>query len=145
MKCTSTNRLVSFILCGVLIAAMALTLIGCNDTKTPLETSAETATVKGEGATVFYLNVISLDRKVTPFEIHTDKATVGEALVELGLIAGDPGEFGLYVKTVNNVTIDPDTNPAYWAFYEGDTYAATGVDKTAITPGATYAFRAEKS
>ncbi len=143
MKHTSIKRLVSFILCSVLIAAAALTFTGCNDTKEPLETAAETATVKGEGQTSFYFNVISLDGTVTPFEIRTDKAIVGEALQELGLIAGDEGAYGLYVKTVNGTTINPDKEKAYWAFYEGDTMAPAGVDKTTITPGTTYSFRAE--
>lgn len=36
--------------------------------------------------------------KETKFEIHTDKETVGAALLELDLIAGDDSEYGLYEK-----------------------------------------------
>ena len=95
-------------------------------------------TVKGEGATVFYFTVRNVDKTVTRFEIHTDKTTVGEALLELGLIEGTPSDYGLYVTTVNGITADWDTEQAYWAFYIGDDYAQTGVDATEIIPGTTY-------
>jgi len=52
----------------------------------------------------------------TQFEIHTEKETVGEALVELGLIAGEESEYGLYVKTVNGITADYDKDGVYWRF-----------------------------
>ena len=95
-------------------------------------------TVKGEGATTFYFDAVNEDGTVTKFEIHTDKTTVGEALVELGVIAGDPSDYGLYVTTVNGVTADWATENAYWAFYIGDDYSQTGVDSTSITAGASY-------
>ena len=59
------------------------------------------------------------------------------------LIAGEDSEYGLYVKTVNGVTVDYDTDGKYWAFYVDGEYAATGVDSTDITAGATYTFKAE--
>ena len=46
-------------------------------------------------------------------------------------------------KTVNGVTVDYDTDGKYWAFYVDGEYAATGVDSTDITAGATYTFKAE--
>ena len=97
-------------------------------------------TVKGEGAAVFYFTVKDVDNTVTRFEIHTNKKTVGEALLELGLIAGDPSDWGLYVTTVNGITADWDTEKAYWAFYIGEEYAQTGVDATEIVAGTTYTF-----
>ena len=97
-------------------------------------------TVKGEGATKFYLDVVNTDKTITKFEIHTDKKTVGEALLELELITGNPSDYGLYVTAVNGITADWDTEKAYWAFYIGDEYAQTGVDATNITADAIYSF-----
>ena len=97
-------------------------------------------TVLGEGATTFYFTVKDVDNTVTRFEIHTDKTTVGAALVELGLIAGDESDWGLYVTTVNGITADWDTEKAYWAFYIDEEYAQTGIDATEIVAGATYTF-----
>ena len=61
----------------------------------------------------------------------------------MGLIAGEDSDYGLYVKTVNGVTVDYDTDGKYWAFYVDGEYAATDVDSTDITAGATYTFKAE--
>ena len=163
MNTNSTKKWLSFILCVALIAAIALTAMGCTDTnpETPETggdatvttaesgTTAETPdpnapTVKGEGATVFYFNVVDKDGKETKFEIHTDKTTVGEALLELGLIEGDMGDYGLYVKKVNGITAEYEVDGTYWAFYIGDDYGMTGVDMTDIEPGATYAFKVSK-
>jgi len=59
------------------------------------------------------------------------------------LIAGDTAEYGLYVKTVDGITVDYDTNGKYWAFYINGEYAMTGVDTTPITEGEEYSFKVE--
>ena len=94
----------------------------------------------GEGDKLFYFNVSFSDGETASYAIHTDAETVGEALVSLNLIAGDESEYGLYVKTVGDETLDCDADHMYWAFYENGEYAMTGVDATAVTEGATYAF-----
>ena len=164
MNRTTATKWLSFVLCLALIAAIALTAMGCDQAKTP-ETpelngdaavtttgggaSSETPdpnppTVKGEGATVFYFNVVDKDGKETKFEIHTDKTVVGEALLELGLIEGDMGDYGLYVKKVNGITADYDVDASYWGFYINGEYAMSGVDTTPITAGESYELRYEK-
>jgi len=97
----------------------------------------------GEGSVQFAFTVADKDGNETAFEIHTDKETVGDALLELGLIAGEEGEYGLYVKTVNGITADYDKDGVYWAFYVNGEYALTGVDSTKITEGESYSFRVE--
>lgn len=158
MQKTRVSKALSIIVCVVLTAAMALFMIGCNDNNTPTDgdTAATTTTtlqetpagdsgnVKGEGATVFSFEVTLPDGTKTAYEIHTDKTTVGDALTELGLIAGEQGDYGLYVKTVDGVTLDFDKDGQYWAFYIDGEYAMSGVDTTTITAGAVYAFKAEK-
>ncbi len=147
MKMTTKKSLLSLFLCLVLIAAMALLTTGCNDNPdpvTPTEPSSVAATVVGTGNTVFDFSVITLEGEETKFQVHTDKQTVGDALLELNLIAGEPGDYGLYVKTVNGITADYDTTGTYWAFYENGEYATSGVDSTTIVPGTHYAFQIAK-
>ena len=96
----------------------------------------------GEGANTITFECTAEDRTVT-FTIHTDAEYLRAALEDSGLIAGDESEFGMYVKTVNGVTVDYDTDGKYWAFYVDGEYAATDVDSTDITAGATYTFKAE--
>lgn len=137
--------------CMALIVAMALFTAGCGekDDQTPLGTGQTAETVYedgsslGEGSTQFTLTVTDKDGNETNLEIHTDKETVGDALLELELIAGDNSEYGLYVKTVNGITADYDTNGVYWAFYVNGEYATSGVDSTPVTADGHYAFKVE--
>lgn len=155
MKMTRTKKALSFILCIVLIAAIALFTTACNDNKTNDTTTTTNSavsttetpqvTVLGEGETKFTFTVTDLEGKETVFEINTDKKTVGEALLELEIISGDESEFGLYVKTVNGTTLDYDKDGAYWSFYIDGEYANSGVDATDIVTGTSYAFKAEKA
>ena len=153
-----SKKLTSVILCMVLIVAMALGTTGCNgstgkDTSSSVGTEANQqtdsnaseagASVLGTGSTEFSLAVVDQEGSETQFEIHTDKKTVGEALLELGLIAGEESEYGLYVKTVNGITVDYDKDGAYWAFYINGEYASSGVVSTEITEGENYAFMVE--
>ena len=149
------------LLCFVLITAVALLSVGCktNDTTsennssssiTSSDTSSDTsseediAKVLGEGKTSFSFSVTYKDGKTDYFTINTDKTTVGAALLELNLIAGEDSQYGLYVKTVNGETLDYDTDKMYWAFYENDAYAMSGVDTTEIKADTSYAFKASK-
>ena len=97
----------------------------------------------GEGEKSFTLEVTDADENVVSCVINTDATTVGEALCDLGLIDGDDSEYGLYVKSVNNMTYNYETDGKYWAFYIDGEYAMTGVDDTDVTDGSTYAFKAE--
>ncbi len=94
-------------------------------------------TVLGEGEKTLVVEV-SVEGRSAKFTIKTDKSTVGEALLEHNLIAGDDGQYGMYVKEVNGITADFDVNKSYWAFYIDGEYAMTGVDKTEISDGAAY-------
>lgn len=135
----------------VLIAVMALFIAGCTNnsqdeptTTEPVQTTEQTsAIVKGEGENAFVFIAVDLDGNSTHYMIKTDKETVGEALVENGLIAGDDSEYGLYVKTVNGITLDFDKDGKYWAFYEENAYANQGVDTTPIKEGGVYTFKPE--
>ena len=152
MKMANLKSKLSLILLIVLIAAIALFTVGCNDNKnvatggenSSSQTEQTVKTAKGEGATVFDFAVVDKEGKTTELEIHTDKKTVGDALLEVGLIAGEDGAYGLYVKTVNGITLDYDTDKMYWAFYENGNYALAGVDTTNIVAGTKYEFRAAK-
>ncbi len=100
--------------------------------------------VLGEGETKFLFTVVDKEGAETVFEINTDMETVGDALLEQNLIEGEDGDFGLYVKTVNGITADYDTDGTYWAFYINDEYAMSGVDTTQVEAGASYSFKVEK-
>jgi hypothetical protein len=97
-----------------------------------------------QGEKTFTFIVVDKDGAKTTFTISTDKKTVGEALLAEGLIEGENGAYGLYVKKVNGILADYDVNQTYWAFYINGEYAMSGVDVTDIVEGATYSFKVEK-
>ena len=130
MKHSSVRKLLALLGCIVLIAALALTFCGCGRNE-KTETKA------------FQVVVTDLNGQETTFHYTSDKESVGEALLAEGLIQGEQGDYGLYVKTVNGLTLDWEKDGKYWAFYIDGEYAATGVDQTPITDGSTYGFKPE--
>jgi len=153
MRLKSSKRINSLLLCMMLIVAMAITMVGCgakdsgdsNQSSTKAQGNEDVEIkVLGEGQTKFSFMVVDEDGNETAFEIHTDKTTVGEALLDVQLIEGEASEYGLYVKKVNGITADYDETKTYWAFYVNGEYAAAGVDTTTIEDGATYSFKVEK-
>ena len=110
----------------LLVLVMALSMVAC-----------------GAKKVTFTVITTDLDGIETSFEIKTDAKTVGEALVNEGLIKGHTTDYGLYVDEVNGIALDWDKDGKYWAFYINGEYAATGVDVTEIEAGAVYTFKPE--
>ena len=150
MQKTRFSKSLSLIVCTVLIAAMALIASGCADSTTTPDSSgtgavsAADSIALGEGETQFTFTVTDAEGSVSSFIINTDRTTVGAALLELELISGEDGPYGLYVKTVNGITADYDIDGTYWCFYIDGEYAMSGVDKTDIIEGTVYSFRVEQ-
>ena len=148
MKMTRTNRALLFIVCMVLIAAMALFATGCsNNASEPVEPTTvtmENGAVLGEGAKSFTFTVVDGEGNETTVTVNSDAGTVGEALQELKLIDGEQGDYGLYVKEVTGIRAVYEESSTYWAFYINGEYGMSGVDTTDIEPGASYAFKVEK-
>ena len=124
-----------------LVLFCLLSLVACGNSVSP-EGLWETATYLedttfGEGAKTISVEVKVGEDSVT-FTVNTDKETVGAALLEHDLIAGDQGDYGLYVKVVNGITADYDVDQTYWGFYIDGEYAMTGIDATEIVEGAAY-------
>ena len=133
------------ILTLMLIMTMAISAIACGKKETAeYETKTyKSGDVVGEGAASFELTVVNMAGEEVTFEVKTDKDTVGEALLDNDVIAGEDGDYGLYVKSVNGETVDYDKDGKYWAFYINGEYAMTGVDTTDIVEGDSYALKAE--
>ena len=118
------------------IALIAATLLtGCNRDENP-PTSHYTFEIVSEDAESSR-EIISQDEHVTTSHIKTSKTTVGEALLELGIIDGDDMEYGLMVKVVEELGADSNS---YWEFQIDGDYAMTGVDSTEIEENVVYSF-----
>ena len=142
------KKLLSILLAVVMLAAFA----ACGNTATTTDAAktysdaviADDGTIEiGQGSKEISFTVVSLDGTEKKFLVKTDKETVGDALVEADIIAGEESEYGLYVKTVDGTTLDYAKDGKYWAFCIDGEYAVTGVDSTAIEEGRVYTFKAE--
>ena len=116
-----------------LVLAFALALAACGDS----------APVSDGTEKTFTLLVVDEAGQETSYTVTSAAASVGEALMDEGLIEGEEGPYGYYIKTVNGLTEDYDVNGHYWAFYVGDSYAMAGVEQTEIEDGAVYALKVE--
>ena len=129
-----------------LSALMLLSLVGCggNAGQTAGNKVIEDGATIGEGDKSFVTEVVDADVNTVKFTVQTNEKTVGEALQKLGVIDGEEGDYGLYIKTVNGITADYNKDGVYWAFYVDGEYAMTGADMTDVVDGTVYTFRVEK-
>lgn len=139
------KRFIKQVLCIVLALVLMMALAACGEAENgePELITVTDGEVIGEGAAEFPLTIVDAEGKSIQITVKTDADTVGAALVDLGIIAGEDSEYGLYVKTVNGTTLDYEQDGMYWSFYINGEYAMTGVDLTAIEAGASYELKAE--
>lgn len=131
----------------LLALVMALSMTACvQDEITPETTASTEATIPadgselGEGATTFTFEVVMKDETKYTYTIHTDKEILGEVLLDLGLVSGEQGDYGLYVTSVLGVALDYSADGYWWSLTVNGESATTGADGVTIEEGGTYAF-----
>ena len=137
--------MIALALIATVIFSLTLTACAGKDSNEDLWSSAiyTSDTELGEGERTAVVQVSAGDKSVI-FTVHTDRTILGEALEENGLISGEQGQYGLYVKTVDGISADFDKDGVYWAFYIDGEYALSGVDTTEISEEAEYTLACEK-
>ena len=124
----------------ILSVVFILCLVSCNELAEEVKTGIwENAAytkdeVVGEGAKEVKIDVVAEGKTIT-LTVKTDKATLGEALYELGLI-NDASFFDVLI----GIKADWNLDQAYWAFYKGDEMMMVGVGDTDISGGEHYRF-----
>lgn len=130
----------------VLILAFTAVMSGCANKENPDSpvTEIESINEADNGYEMcFVFEVVDKDGKTTQTTIETNGGYVGTVLQELGLIEGEEGPYGIYIKKVNGITADYDVDGTYWAFYVDGEMSVKGADQVEIVDGATYSFRVE--
>lgn len=138
MTKNTKTKLLSFVICIMLIAAMAFTVTSCSQKNDKVGTEFSFTFEIAEGEAEY------TKTEDGAFLVKTNKKTVGDALYALGLIDGDEDSYGLYIKSVNGIVADYDADSTYWSFYIDGEYAMTGASSTPIEAGKTYTFKIEK-
>ncbi len=135
------KKTINSIICLTLSLVFILCLVSCTS-KVDASGLWENATYLkdtklGKGEKTIEVEVRVEEQSVT-FTIKTDKETLGDALMEHNIIEGEDGPYGLYVKTVNGMTLGEKSGNYYWAFYKDGDYLMTGVESTEISDGEHY-------
>ena len=121
-----TLRILTLVL-ALLFALLTVTACGKPKEDEPKEDKI-TITVK----------VVDDKGETTDFTIETAEKYLRGALEQEKLVEGEDSQYGLYIKKVNGLSAVYETDNAYWAVYEGDTMAATGVDSIELKDGGVY-------
>lgn len=135
------KRTLNTVLCMGIAVIICLCAVSC--VKTPstedlwLEAVYTADTAFGDGDKTVYVEVKAGEKAVT-FTINTDESILGDALLEYGIVDGEQGPYGLYIKKVNGITADYDVDQSYWSFTKGGEYMMTGVDGTEFADGEHY-------
>lgn len=117
------------VLAIVLVAVLALGALLC------WKMFAPEGTAGGKTITV---EVVHGDETTKEFVIKTDSENLRGALdQEEGLVAGEEGQFGLFILTVDGETINSD-NQEWWCVTKNGEQLMTGVEDTVIADGEHY-------
>ena len=124
----------------VLLAILTLfTLAACADVDKTGDWETATYvrdTEFGKGAKTVTVKVVADGQELT-FTLHTDKENLEDALVEHNLIDGDIEAYGMYIKMVNGIVADYDTDKTYWAITKSGEMTM-GAKATLISDGDCY-------
>lgn len=129
------SRALLLLLC--LLAVCALVACADIERRGAWETAVyDKDTDLGEGSKTITVKVIAEEQSLT-FTLHTDKENLEDALLEHQLVAGDMGQFGLYIKSVNGIVADYDADGSYWAITKNGADTLSAKD-TLIADGECY-------
>jgi len=88
-----------------------------------------------DGIKTITVEVIHRNTSSKTFIYETPAEYLGEVLRVEKLVQGEEGPYGFYITEVDGEQAIFETDGAYWALYEGDAYASTGVDQTPVADG----------
>ena len=94
-----------------------------------------------EGSKAITITITDDQGVDTVYETKTDAEYLMDAVQELDgiTIEGEEGDYGLFIKTVNGITADYDTDGAYWSIYVNGEYGNYGIDAQPVADGDSYA------
>ena len=90
-----------------------------------------------EGSKSVAVTVIDDEGKESQYFANTQAEFLKQVLDELSeqdfTYSGEEGQYGLYIDTVNDVTVD--NKSAYWGFYVNGEYCNYGVENQPVADG----------
>ena len=91
------------------------------------------------GGKTITVDVTHKDGTTKSFEIKTDEEFLRGAMEQQGMLAGEEGQYGLYILTVDGETVD-ESNQEWWGYTKSGEQVNYGVDACPIADGDHYEF-----
>ena len=91
-----------------------------------------------EGEKTVTVEVTHGDGSTAEFTYQTDLEYLGELLAREGLISGTPGDYGLFVETVDGETVDYARDQSWWRLTQNGQDVTTGADAVVLRDGDRY-------
>ena len=91
-----------------------------------------------EGEKTVTVEVPHGDGSTAEFTYQTDLEYLGELLAQEGLISGTPGDYGLFVETVDGETVDYARDQSWWRLTQNGQDVTTGADAVVLRDGDRY-------
>jgi hypothetical protein len=119
----------------VIFAALALVLVIAMMAGLYLANRPQTV----QGGKQVTIVIVHKDGTEKKLEYGTDHEYLADLLLEKELVTGYASEeYGFTIESVDGVTADWAADNAYWALYEGDTYATASAAGIVLTDGGIY-------
>lgn len=123
---------VSILLAFICVLSTVFAFASCQSEDDGTEESAKPITIT--------LEVVGPDGSSKEHTVNTDSSkNLRQALEGAGLISGDEGPYGMYVKVVDGITADYNVDGSYWSLTK-DGVLCLGVDSTKIADGDHFEF-----
>lgn len=117
----------------LLVAVLAVfPLTGCAASSGSSAVSDVSSTAAVEKS--FTLTVVHRGGSEKEFALTTTQQYLGAELEAAGIIDGEVGQYGLFIKTVDGETVD-DSKQEWWCLTKDGEMTETGIDTTPITDG----------
>lgn len=97
----------------------------------------------GTGACEFLVDIEVGEKSIT-LTVKTDKEYLGDALLELGIIEGTEGPYGLYIDKVNGILASFEGDGAWWGLTVNGETSMSGVSAVKVESGARYGLKYSK-
>lgn len=137
------NFIIRFSLVLTVLLLVAAAFVGCGGENA--ETTERVVVPGGDTYEYnFTLKVVFEDGTTKNCPVVSNFETVGDALLDAGLIDGEETQYGLTVYTVCGVTYNFEKDSAYWALYVDGEYSMSGVDQIKCADVKEVEFRVEK-
>lgn len=120
------------LLLALLLALSALS--GCGQSPAPGSSAASAVSAEAAAEKSITLTVVHKDGSEKEIALTTKEQYLGAALEAEGIIAGEEGQYGLFIKTADGETAD-ESNQEWWCLTKEGEMTETGVDSTEFTDG----------